>query len=374
MRWRFFLRLALCIGSITPAGCSSTRVACDCVTSDLQISSGVPVAQIVTTGAACPTYPFCLHPLGGGQCDQFDVPLTAAGTCHIDATAADGRQTTLDETVSLAAVSSCCGKIYRGSDAQVFIFPPIDAGTQSVDAAAERADAAGPDVVDARPPTSVPLPPDPTGWVDRTATGTTNIQGRWYGFADGFGADGTTASGACEMTGQHAPADCSYLTTPSVGSFPNANGKMCTTGVAARVVNIVGGTIPDYNNITGAGIAFSFNLAGMTATPLPYNATANGVTGISFDIDTIPLTGLRIQFPTTEQSMYPPFWGGFNMTSPVVAGHNELHWKEVLGPFYDATAPPFDPTAVIRVEFFVQSSVAAAAQFSFCVSNLAALL
>ncbi len=368
MRWRFVVRLALCMGSIAPAGCISSHVACDCATESFLVSSAVPMVGLAATGAACSTPPSCFRPLDGGQCDLFAITFTAAGTCHIAAIAADGRQATFDETVG--KVDSCC-TIYRGRDAQISLFPAIDAGTQPVDAAN---DTHGPDVVDAGPPTSVPLPPDPTGWVDRTATGTTNIQGRWYGFADGFGSDGTPASGACEMTGQHAPADCSYLTTPSAGSFPNTNGKMCTTGVAARVVNIVGGTTPDYNNITGAGIAFSFNLADMTATPLPYNATANGVTGISFDVDTIPLTGLRIQFPTTEQSMYPPFWGGFNMTSPVVAGHNQLHWKDVLGPFYVVTAPAFDPTAIIRVEFLVPSSDAAASQFSFCVSNLSALL
>ena len=72
--------------------------------------------------------------------------------------------------------------------------------------------------------------------------------------------------------------------------------------------------------------------------------------------------------------MYPPFWGGFNMTSPVVAGHNQLHWKDVLGPFYrlHRDGPSIQP--VIRVEFFVPSSVAAASPFSFCVSNLSALI
>jgi hypothetical protein len=295
------------------------------------------------------------------------ITFTAAGTCHIAAIAADGRQASFDETVS--KVDGCC-TIYRGRDAQISLFPAIDAGTQPVDAAS---DTHGPDVVDPGPPTSVPLPPDPTGWVDRSATGTTNIQGRWYGFADGFGADGTTATGACEITGQHAPADCSYLMTPSAGSFPNTNGKMCTTGVAARVVNIVGGTTPDYNNITGAGIAFSFNLADMTGTPLPYNATANGVTGISFDVDTIPTAGLRIQFPTVN-AVNPAFWGGLMLTSPVVAGHNVVLWKDVVGPFYDALARPFDPTMVVRVEFLVSTSVSTAAPFSFCVSNLAALL
>ena len=137
-----------------------------------------------------------------------------------------------------------------------------------------------------------PLVPDPPGWVDRTETGSTNIQGRWYGFADGFGADGTSASGVCELAG-HAPADCSQLASPSPGNFPNLGGKMCTMGVAAQVANIVGGTTPDYNAISSAGIAFSFNVPEVTATTqLPYDAIANGVAGFGFDIDTVPSSGV----------------------------------------------------------------------------------
>jgi len=346
MRWRRLLRLVLCVGWLAPTGCSSTRVECDCATGNVQISSGMPVAQMVTTGAACPTQPFCGHPLNGGQCDQFEILFTAAGTCHIVATAADGRQATVDETVTLSTVSSCCGNIYRGSDAQLFLFPPTEVFF---------------------------LLPDRTGWVDRTATGSTNIQGRWYGFADGFGADGTPASGVCELAG-HAPAECSQLTSPSPGSFPNLSGKMCTTGVAAQIADIVGGTTPDYNAISSAGIAFSFNVPEVTATTqLPYDAVANGVAGIGFDIDTVPSSGLRIQFPTVEQSVNPPFWGGLEMTSPVVPGHNEVLWKDVMGPFYDPAAPAFDPTMVLRLEFLVPSSVFAATPFSFCVSNLIAI-
>lgn len=367
MQWRFLVGLILGIGAIAPAGCSSTRVECSCAASTFQVSSGVPITGLVASGAACSALPYCFRPLAGGQCDLFVVPLTAAGNCHVAASAADGRQAQFDETVT--ALGGCCNA-YRSNDEQISLFPPIDAGPAPVDAAD---DTHGPDVVDSGTSTSVPLPPDPTGWVDRTATGTTNIQGQWYGFADGFGADGTPASGACELAG-HAPADCSYLTTPSAGGFPNTNGRMCTAGVAARVANVVGGTNPDYNAFTGAGIAFTFNLADMSGTPLAYNATANGVSGIAFDIDTIPTYGLRIQFPTAD-AVNPAFWDGVNSPiSPVVAGHNEVRWKNVVGPFYDFNPPAFDPTMVVRVEFLVPTTAQTATPFLFCVSNLSALL
>lgn len=403
MRWRCLLGLVLCAGAIAPLGCSSARVECDCASGEVQISSGVPIAQLVASGAACPTRTTCLHPLDGGQCDQFEILYTAAGTCHIVATAADGRQSAVDETVTLSTVSSCCGNIYRGRDAQIFLFPPIDAGTQPVDAAADMrapdvasdarpdlsdgaapddsaapdaaadADAAAPDAADAPRFVGVPLTPDSTGWVDRATTGTTNIQGRWYGFSDGFGDDGMPASGTCELQGQHAMADCSQLTTPSPGSFPNINGRMCTAGVAARVINSVSTNFPDYTTITGAGIAFSFNVSNMTGAPSPYNAVANGVKGIGFDIDTVPAAGIRVQFPTVSAAN-APFWGGNYMISPVFPGHNEVRWPSVLGPYFDPAPPAFDVTAIWRVEFLVPSLTTAPSPFSFCISNLSALL
>jgi hypothetical protein len=389
---RFVPQAVLCVALIAPTGCTSRQVVCDCAGGGVQVSSAVPVTQIVTTGPACPTQPFCVLPLDGGQCEQFEIAFSAAGTCHIVATAADGRRAIYDETVTLVRTGGCCGDVYNGSAAQIALsFPPTDAGMLATDAAvndaasgdlrgSDGAGAAAPDgsaadgpPVDRSSPGGVLLPPDPTGWVDRSTTGPTHIQGRWYGFADGFGPDGMLASGTCELAGQHAAADCSQLTTPSPGSFPNTGGRMCTVGVAARVINLVSMPTPDYNNITGAGIAFSFNLADMTATPLPYNATANGVLGIGFDIDTVPLSGLRVQFPTAD-APNPPFWGGDQMISPVRAGHNEILWSKVLGPFYDLLAPAFDPTAIMRVEFLVAPSVPTATPFAFCISNLTALV
>jgi hypothetical protein len=62
------------------------------------------------------------------------------------------------------------------------------------------------------------------------------------------------------------------------------------------------------------------------------------------------------------------------MISPVRAGHNEILWSKVLGPFYDLLAPAFDPTAIMRVEFLVAPSVPTATPFAFCISNLTALV
>jgi hypothetical protein len=219
------------------------------------------------------------------------------------------------------------------------------------------------------------LLPDPTGYVDVGASGTTMIKGAWYAYGDGIGSDGTTATGDCELKGMHAVSDCSAITTPSFGTFPNTAGKMCTMGTAAKIINLTTAAMPDYNNIWGAGIGLDLNNGGgdAGAMKLPYNATMNGVVGMAFDIDAVPLAGLRVEFPT-KTATNAAFWGGDQMLSPVKAGHNEIMWTKVTGPFYDTVAPPFDATTILSIQFHVPTSTTASATYNFCISNLSAIL
>ena len=219
------------------------------------------------------------------------------------------------------------------------------------------------------------LLPDPTGYVDVGATGMTMIKGAWYAYGDGIGSDGTTGTGDCELKGMHAVSDCSQITTPSFGTFPNTAGKMCTMGTAAKVINLTTAAMPDYNNIWGAGIGLDLNNGGgdAGAMKLPYNATMNGVIGMAFDIDSVPLAGLRVEFPT-KTATNAAFWGGDQMLSPVMKGHNEILWTKVTGPFYDTVAPPFDPTTIYSIQFHVPTSTTASASYQFCISNLSAIL
>lgn len=221
----------------------------------------------------------------------------------------------------------------------------------------------------------IALTPDPTGWVDRTVTTPAMIQGAWYAYGDGIGPDGTAAMGDCVKLGMHQPSECSVINTPSFGSFPNTAGKLCTKGTAAQVINLVGGTMPDYNNIWGAGIGFDLNNSGGDAgVKGPYNATANGVTGIGFTIDKLPLAGMRVEFPTVTTTAAAAFWDGLNMTSPVKVGRNEIRWSAVKGPFYLTTTPPtFDPTTILSLQFHIPSGTAAAASYDFCISDVTAL-
>ncbi len=220
-----------------------------------------------------------------------------------------------------------------------------------------------------------PLLPDGTGFVDVGATGTTGIKGAWYAYGDGIGSDGTTGTGDCEAKGSHAATECSKIDMPSFGSFPNTAGKMCTTGTVAKIIPIVGMTALDYNEIWGAGIGLDLNNGGGDAGAVKgtYNATAAGVLGIAFDIDTVPLATLRVEFPNATATN-AAFWGGDNQSSPVKAGHNEIKWADVKGPFYDTAAPVFDPKTIYSIQFHVPASATAAATYNFCISNLSAII
>ncbi|SRR6266700_4547569 len=219
------------------------------------------------------------------------------------------------------------------------------------------------------------LLPDATGWVDKTVTGTTNIQGAWYAYGDGIGPDGMPASGDCMKKGMHPMSDCSTIATPAFGKFPNTAGKMCTTGTAAAVANLVTGTTPDYDNIWGAGIGLDLNNSGGDGgVKMPFDATGNHVTGFSFDIDMVPVAPMRIEFPTMATATTAAFWvQAMNDHFSLVKTHNEFHWANVMPPFYATTPPAFDPTGILSIQFHVVSDPSGPAMYTFCVSNLRAL-
>ena len=56
----------------------------------------------------------------------------------------------------------------------------------------------------------------------------------------------------------------------------------------------------DYSNIFGAGIGFDLNNPGLNtgaSMKLPFDAATRMVIGVSFDLDEVPATGLRVEFP-----------------------------------------------------------------------------
>lgn len=206
----------------------------------------------------------------------------------------------------------------------------------------------------------VTLAVNATGGIDMDAT--LGIQGAWYAYGDMVD---------CAAAG-HDPATCSMITMPAgpTYAFSGVTGnKLCTTGTAAKVLNGTSGAA-DYTSMFGTGIGLDLNNAGGANGKMPYNATGK-VTGISFDIDMVPLGGLRVELPTPATTQGAAYWGGkANNTSPVKAGHNSFKWADVTGPMYLATPPAFDPTMILSVQFHIPTNTSAAIPFSYCVSNL----
>jgi hypothetical protein len=165
------------------------------------------------------------------------------------------------------------------------------------------------------------------------------------------------------------------ITSPPPGTFAPtdlATGKMCTAGTVAKVVN-GGNGVPDYVNISGAGIALDL-LAPAGSAAMPYDATAHGIHGISFDIDQVPLPGLRVELPnsgTAAQGMYGPDYWGATATyppSPVASGTDVVPFTNVAPPGIITT--PFDPTTLLSIRFHVPTSIASTGPYSFCISRL----
>jgi hypothetical protein len=219
------------------------------------------------------------------------------------------------------------------------------------------------------------LQPDATGWVDRSTTGTTGIQGQWHAFADSrFGTPAgdcrTTAFGECSLVEEPAPGS-TYAPTPGLG--------MCTSGVIARWIAGSYGLTPDYSP-GWAGIVLELDMpdwpeprASMTPSAgRAYDAAAHGVTGFAFDIDSEPAPGAGILATVigpreSSPASRPIYWGGARLdASPVHAGHNEFPWSDV-GP------GSFDGSRLFRIGFLVSGNDASAVIYNFCINNLTAL-
>ena len=303
---------------------------------------------------------------GTGGTTDAGSPVVDAGDAStaLDAPAGTGGAVATD-AVGTGGAPAVDGGVTDGAGA-------LDA-PGAVDGGAGAADGgSGADAGTDAPIVGVTITPGPTGLV-LGSSNVLGVQGSWYAYSDGMGADGSTATGICEAGGGHAVAQCSTVTTPAVGSFLNTGGMMCTSGKVAVVIAGVN-DLPDYGHITGAGIGLDLNNSG-GAVPVRgvFNATAKHVTGVAFDLDIVALPGLRVEFPTPTTdatSVGAAYWGATSAFpgSPVVAGTNVIRWADVRIP--SAVAPAFDPTMIESVLFHVPTTVTAAGPYSFCVSNL----
>lgn len=248
-----------------------------------------------------------------------------------------------------------------------------------------------------------------------------NVHGQWFAYGDN-----SDYPQACTSIGMQAPAACSSVilphALPSLG-FSNYEGMFCTSGSIGEVLPCkTDADVPnctegkDYSNMWGAGIGLDFGLAAADKRdPLQrasWNAPANGVTGVAFDLTLFDDGGLggphlRIEFPiqlpvtarvpagkvsislkegdpgakpvtvtgasdlstrfpddpvipTEEYPSGSPYWGAKKNfkdaktdVSPVRIGHNVIHFSDTIrAPDSDYQ---FDPKELLGIQFHVPS-------------------
>jgi hypothetical protein len=131
----------------------------------------------------------------------------------------------------------------------------------------------------------------------------------------------------------------------------------------------------DARDVWGAGMGLNF--ASPPGTHGTFDAQANNVVGISFQLDTVPSAGIFVGFPSPAQDGSPlgvDYWKAAAdfPRSPVVAGLNVLLLSEVRSP--EPTPQPLDITQIEGLNFTVPSSRISSQSFAFCVSELALLV
>jgi hypothetical protein len=228
--------------------------------------------------------------------------------------------------------------------------------------------------------TSQLLVPDATGWVDRSATATTGIQGPWHAYDDTLVSVNGLPAGVCP-TADHADGECSIVSEPAPNSpyAPTEGRGMCTSGVIAKW--IAGSDAVTSDGSPGwAGITLDLNMPDWPEPPMttpvaqPYDAEKHGVIGFSFDMSPglVADAKMRVVLTTVDREQSPAYWGGTTARwSPVRAGRNEFKLTDVGGP---PSAPgSFDRAQLLRIAFLVSGSDSQPVGYSFCIEHLAAL-
>jgi hypothetical protein len=233
----------------------------------------------------------------------------------------------------------------------------------------------------------VALAPDPNGYLGPSSN-SLGIQGAWYAYGDDWGTNGAPP-GDCEVKGMHAASACSSITFPLpamlsdaggdagyTSTFPQSTpGTMCLSGTAAKVL------ASDYSNMFGIGIGLDLNNQG--GVKMPYNATANKVTGFSFKIAGVPTgASVRVELPIPATDSSGDAWaltvmadGAYTVDLTTAAGNTHA-----LKPSFTPTGtqPAFDATKIESIQFHVPTNTSAAITIPdstrLCVSDFQAIV
>lgn len=287
----------------------AAAVACDTASEDQPVATTGTTTS--TTGAGPTT--------GAGT-----TTATVAGTTATTATATTGAElvTTTSGTTSTTGATSTTGTATTAT------------GTGGATATATTATGettsttGGGSCVGTGPATAeVPITPA-NGWVD-CGTNTIGLQGSFFTYSDG--------------TSTVEPAD-----------FADAGEEICVTGMAAA-----SGT-----DIWGAGVGFNLNQDVDSDTANEWDATAAGITGISFNLSALPAGGLvRLIYAS----------GGKDYCVEVeAAGAQTVLFSATTEDCWEAggAAPP--ETTLQAVKWQV-AAMTDAYTFDFCISDIKAV-
>lgn len=172
------------------------------------------------------------------------------------------------------------------------------------------------------------MPISPTdGWVS-CDTNTLGIEGAFYTYDDGAGSTITPAN------------------------FDGAGTEICVTGEVGQVVD------GDYS-VWGAGLGFNF------ANEASWDASAAGISGVSFNITEIPAgTATRVIFVDSADTGYCA-----EITAP---GAQSFSFTDTAVDCWDTAAAGAmpAPTDIKAVQWQVATNADASYPFSFCISDL----
>jgi hypothetical protein len=201
--------------------------------------------------------------------------------------------------------------------------------------------------------TSVPNACVHTG--PRTLTNLTPTNGNLTCTTNDFGIEGDWKLNS---------SDPQLMTTSFTGA------TVCASGTIAQVVSTAtSGGLPDYGRYWGGGIAFPMNEVGGNVAP--YDATLNGLSGISATISgaTIPAQ-MRFKFKMigVNDSFCVEVDGATSGQNVVLHTADAKHncWSP-------DTALTLDPTMIENYEVQVVSQSSKAVPFDFCLTNITAI-
>lgn len=190
----------------------------------------------------------------------------------------------------------------------------------------------------------------------RTKTDLTPTNGRLTCATNDFGIEGDWKLNS---------ADPDLMTVDFSGS------NVCGKGKIHQVIATTAGGAPDYGRYWGGGLAFAMHTDVPGGPSVPYNATTNGLAGISATISgaTIPME-MRFKFKMfgSNENYCKEVMGATSGQSIVLHTGDAVHncWSP------DSTST-LDVTNIENYEVQVVSQTSGDISFDFCLTNITAL-